>query len=491
MSSKQTAASKAQQQRAILQQPRQPSVPGTGRTRATKYNGPHKNMGAILAERAAERSGQPVEEPERSPAGAQKEPADTADVTASADGHSLTASQINASRVDSPKSNPHGIPDDIFTPPGSAASEPQELVDKDATAAEAEAKLRVLKTLAFKKRGPPEETELSPQEPMSATQATRAVALAAARAQYNDVKDLYDKHLEHVTSVEAKSRNGAIDKAMLLSRAYLVELHAEMKANEAALLEALKGSNPEVVFVPTHVDPPVISRDQSRHNHTSANKRKGHSDTGPCLFHVIPNWKEASMSETATLLHLSSLLSDRRFEQFKDEPHAFGARAWNRLDDLMYRSLRRFVGDDGRFKPQSRVNWDSMTAYFQEEFALKKLAPLFMLDLLSETHRPGLSLGLEGLVMGHVEVESVKLYKLNSPAMESFRALWGQTEGPAYPVTDRGASLYPETAGQQKQAAVASGQAAPPDCTQEGDDEDEYDDGGESSYAEDEGGMEE
>ncbi|KAH9806859.1 hypothetical protein DFH28DRAFT_918966, partial [Melampsora americana] len=171
------------------------------------------------------------------------------------------------------------------------------------------------------------------------------------------------------------------------------------------------------------------------------------------LFHVIPNWKEASMPETATLLHLSSILSDRRYEMFKNEPHPFGARAWNRLDDLMYRSLRKFISEEGRFKPQSRVNWDDMTLYFQDEFSVKKLAPMFMLDLLSETHRPGLSLGADGRVMHHVEVESVKLYKLNSPAMESFRALWGQTEGPAYPVTDRGASLYPELAAGSKSTA--------------------------------------
>ncbi|KAH9806852.1 hypothetical protein DFH28DRAFT_1090609 [Melampsora americana] len=178
------------------------------------------------------------------------------------------------------------------------------------------------------------------------------------------------------------------------------------------------------------------------------------------LFHVLPNWKEASMPETATLLHLSSLLSDLRFEVLKDEPHSFECRAWNRLDDLMYRSLGKFVGDDGRFKPQSKVNWNDMTDYFREEFSVKKLAPMFMLDLLSETHRPGLSLGLDGRVMGHVEVESNKLFKLNSPAMESFRALWGQTEGPAYPVTDRGASLYPGLSSGEQGTGGSSAQVA-------------------------------
>ncbi|KAH9811482.1 hypothetical protein DFH28DRAFT_1130653 [Melampsora americana] len=908
MSDRPTTNARGQNPRANLQNPRQPSHPNARGTKPKKQ-GSQRNLGAMGAtspskdgnaggDRSMEQAGDVPETP--TPAARQRDPllAETSDTS-------------------------HDIPDDIFTPPGFDEPEQPDKTTPKRVSEDEVSQREVIKHLTFKKN----EVKEDDDPPMSATQAMRQVALAAARAQYNDVKELYDKHLAHVTAVEAKSRNGAIDKAMMLSRAYLVELHAEMKSNEAALIETLKGSNPEVVFVPNHVEPPVISRQgsSSGHNVNIHSKRKSHPETGnspsitkksrpedvtkyldieakesnkesraevlgkvrssrgriksratvttsddeeaeafansgekvhikdavdakkrqakekvekaddgenmevdstcifhvekpdlsqlitdtdaheiieikeardsitssqfnwgevlaiaasnsiacwrfdseelrrrpgssalgphlnyvralladkdmmqlrlqtsprliqvsstdplvtrdrldwaliqtsaqypwlkknavfkalhsmccrtdlkrawsthsvlkvnirnahvalhdlladsyrivtfdrdhgshvvrtegedgidqsmvslgghitwlvnqvdsvdegevvqakrsraipssvkalqkkylnvflglnliyesevhngiinkaaskgstkktlammksnqkassvlqqlyndrnqysssglkrlpggsrtsgligassqsvpareepaatekgsvdkvsaetsrdisntkkQCLhslslflmfgtaglFHVIPNWKEASMPETATLLHLSSLLSDRRFEQTKDEPHACDARAWNRLDDLMYRSLAKFIGEDGRFKPQSRVNWESMTEYFREEFAVKKLAPLFMLDLLSETHRPGLSLGLEGRVMDHVEVESAKLYQLNSPAMESFRALWGQTEGPAYPVTDRGASLYPGVTGrQQRGESVSHGEA--------------------------------
>ncbi|KAH9806879.1 hypothetical protein DFH28DRAFT_940100 [Melampsora americana] len=941
MTSSQSTASRANSQRAQLQNPRQPQAAGSGRTRANK-SGSQKNPGAKVASSANHPMAQDDFDEEHSmdtstvpetPTPASRKGGVANDTSAAnADGgkpteavteHGIASPGGIEADCASAKNAPHEIPDEIFTPPGPNMSHEEALGPSPRVSSEQQA----LKSIHFKKLDPNPEEE----EPMSATQAMRQVKLDAARAQYNDVKELYEEHLARVAAVEAKSRNGAIDKAMLLSRAYLVELHAEMKANEAALLETLKGSNPEVIFVPHHVDPPVISHKHQSNNQggpkrkaswerappsgkrlkqadvtqyldiearesnkesrsdvlgtvsssrgriksraivttsddeeaeafansgvevhikdavdakkaeakdkkakvekpddgetmdvdptcifhvekldlsqlvtdTDAHeiieiketrdaisssqfnwgdvlaipavnaiacwhfdsdelkRRPGSSALGPhlnyvraliadkdmmqlrlqtyplvtrerlnwdliktsaqypwlkknavfksllsmccrtdlkrqwtshsvirtnirnahaalhdllsdsyrivtfdrdhashivrtegddgveksmvsmgghitwlvnqvdsldegevvnarrvraipssikalqkkylnvflglnliyesevyngiinkavskgtskkvlasmkssqkaasvlqqlyndrnqytsagvkslpggskpppliasshpptanaepaqaekaandkvsaetsrdisntkkqCLhslalflmfgtaglFHVLPNWKEASMPETATLLHLSSILSDRRYEMCKDEPHPFGARAWNRLDDLMYRSLRRFIDENGRFKPQSRVNWNDMTLYFQEEFSVKKLAPMFMLDLLSETHRPGLSLGLDGRVMHHVEVESVKLYKLNSPAMESFRALWGQTEGPAYPVTDRGASLYPETGvGSRPPANPAIDADGEADVSDENDDDASRDD---------------
>ncbi|KAH9806650.1 hypothetical protein DFH28DRAFT_1142564, partial [Melampsora americana] len=160
------------------------------------------------------------------------------------------------------------------------------------------------------------------------------------------------------------------------------------------------------------------------------------------FFHVWPAYKDQSMPESAMLIHLASLVCDRRYERCGYEAHVFGARAWNRLDELMFSSLRLFVTDAGTFR--SDIKWADMTKHFYVEFDVKKLAGLFMLDLLTETHRPGLSVGLNGQVMEHIRVKDEHILKMNDPLSETFRAMWGPTEGPLLPVTDRGSSLYPE-----------------------------------------------
>ncbi|KAH9807317.1 hypothetical protein DFH28DRAFT_1139527 [Melampsora americana] len=287
-----------------------------------------------------------------------------------------------------------------------------------------------------------------------------AVNSKRIRAMPSTVKALQKKYLNVFLGLnliyKSKVHNGIINKAASKgsSKKTLATLRSTQKASSvlqqlyndrnmysSAGLKSLHGGSkppPLIAPAPTQSGPApsnASQQEKSSADKVSADTSRDISNTKKqCLhslslflmfgtaglFHVIPNWKDASMPETATLLHLSSLLSDRRFEHTKDEPHPFGTRAWK-----------------------------------------------FMLDLLTETHRPGLSLGLDGCVMDHVQVDSVKLFKLNSPAMESFRALWGQTEGPAYPVTDRGASLYPKLASRHN--------AAPPAATV-GEDQDAEDD---------------
>ncbi|EGF97066.1 uncharacterized protein MELLADRAFT_88314 [Melampsora larici-populina 98AG31] len=173
------------------------------------------------------------------------------------------------------------------------------------------------------------------------------------------------------------------------------------------------------------------------------------------LFHALPNYKEQSMPESAMIIFLASTLADRRFNKFNELPHSYGDRAWNRLDNLMFTSLKRFLTNS--------------------EFEEKKLAALFMLDLLTETHQPGLTIGLNGLVLDHVNIDNVKLMKMNAPATESFWALWGPTEGPLQPVSDRGRNLYPEVSGDKSQV----NDKAPVD---------EEEDGSDSEHSEEEDG---
>ncbi|EGF97282.1 uncharacterized protein MELLADRAFT_70094 [Melampsora larici-populina 98AG31] len=169
------------------------------------------------------------------------------------------------------------------------------------------------------------------------------------------------------------------------------------------------------------------------------------------LFHALPNYKEQSMPESAMIVFLASILADRRFNKFNELPHSYGDQAWNRLDNLMFTSLKRFLTNSGQFN--TRIKWNEMTNHFHQEFEEKKLEALFMLDLLTETRRPGLTIGLDGLVLDHVNIDNVKLMKMNAPATESFRVLWGPTEGPPQPVTDRGRNLYPDVSGDNNQVS--------------------------------------
>ncbi|KAH9814529.1 hypothetical protein DFH28DRAFT_849851, partial [Melampsora americana] len=159
------------------------------------------------------------------------------------------------------------------------------------------------------------------------------------------------------------------------------------------------------------------------------------------FFHVWPVTRDQTLQDAASLVNLASILADRRWAAVEDEKHVYGARTWNRLDDIMYDALKRFVVN-GNFRTQ--IDWPTMTAYFSENFEATRLANIFTLDMLSEIHIPGLSRGLNGLVQEQVDLPEKESWLMNAPATESFRALWGPTEGPLKPVTDRGRSMYPE-----------------------------------------------
>lgn len=73
------------------------------------------------------------------------------------------------------------------------------------------------------------------------------------------VKDLYETTKKNVTEVESKTVDGAVDTPLLLSRAFLEGLAKEVDVNEARYLEAIAGEHPDVVFVPTHTQVPVIT----------------------------------------------------------------------------------------------------------------------------------------------------------------------------------------------------------------------------------------
>ncbi|KAH9806739.1 hypothetical protein DFH28DRAFT_940602 [Melampsora americana] len=159
------------------------------------------------------------------------------------------------------------------------------------------------------------------------------------------------------------------------------------------------------------------------------------------FFHVWPASRDQTLQDAASLVNLASILADRRWDSVGDKRHVYGARAWNRLDDLMFDALKKFVSN-GNFRTQ--IDWPWMTSYFSENFEAARLANFFTMDMLSEIHIPSLSRGFNGLVQEQVDLPDKEEWLLNAPATESFRALWGPTEGPTRPVTNRGKSMYVE-----------------------------------------------
>ncbi|KAH9806937.1 hypothetical protein DFH28DRAFT_939964 [Melampsora americana] len=145
------------------------------------------------------------------------------------------------------------------------------------------------------------------------------------------------------------------------------------------------------------------------------------------FFHVWPTSREITQHDAAILINLASLLADRRWRAVKDKPHVFGDRAWNRLDALMHQALSKFLNHNGTFRTD--INWPSATSFFSSKFDTVHLAHVFTLDVLMETHFPGLSRSIDGSVAPHVNLEDKEKWDIDGPATESFKALMTVNEG--------------------------------------------------------------
>ncbi|KAH9806885.1 hypothetical protein DFH28DRAFT_1141215 [Melampsora americana] len=75
------------------------------------------------------------------------------------------------------------------------------------------------------------------------------------------------------------------------------------------------------------------------------------------LFHVWVWYKEQRMTDAALLIHMSSVLAQRRNQASKSEPHVFYQRSWSRLDHHLFSILREFIDDKGDFK--RKIQWPS------------------------------------------------------------------------------------------------------------------------------------
>ncbi|KAH9807126.1 hypothetical protein DFH28DRAFT_939283 [Melampsora americana] len=159
------------------------------------------------------------------------------------------------------------------------------------------------------------------------------------------------------------------------------------------------------------------------------------------MFHVWPGAHEQSMSEGALLIHFTSLLVDRRRLAVGDEPWGYGCRAWNRMDNHLFKLLKLFLNDAGDFRPN--INWATMTSRFQYDFDTSIIAHLLTLDIQCEIVLPGLSRTLSGTVAPPLK-DKDKAVQLLRPSQVRFRRMFGPTEGTLHPVSNRGQGLHPE-----------------------------------------------
>ncbi|KAH9806856.1 hypothetical protein DFH28DRAFT_940249 [Melampsora americana] len=140
------------------------------------------------------------------------------------------------------------------------------------------------------------------------------------------------------------------------------------------------------------------------------------------------------MTDAASLIHLSSVLANRRNEISTSEPHVFYQRAWSRLDHHMFSILREFINEKGDFKRS--LDWPQLTKLFHERFAPTTLCYLYSLDLCLEIHAPLSTRAPDGSKAPDFDINQKKRGPALIPITETFKSVWPSTSGEPVPVTD-------------------------------------------------------
>ncbi|EGG01254.1 uncharacterized protein MELLADRAFT_67210 [Melampsora larici-populina 98AG31] len=147
------------------------------------------------------------------------------------------------------------------------------------------------------------------------------------------------------------------------------------------------------------------------------------------LIHVWTRFKDQNMHEAVRLIMLSTMFMDQKGKAKPPRKHVFGDRAWARLDNHVYCVLRKFMNGH---KFATDIRWPQMTSIFTQEFDFPVIAKLFTLDLFTEFGAPKCSRGINGLVVNEVDIKSKTKQDWDpyAPHSESFRRIFGPTEGP-------------------------------------------------------------
>ncbi|KAH9807141.1 hypothetical protein DFH28DRAFT_939270 [Melampsora americana] len=152
------------------------------------------------------------------------------------------------------------------------------------------------------------------------------------------------------------------------------------------------------------------------------------------LFHVWVWKKEQKMTDAASMIHLSSVLAQRRKNNSNSEPHVFYQRAWSRLDHHMFTILREFITDKGDFK--RTLDWPKLTSMFHDRFAPTTLCYLYSLDICLEIHAPLSTRAPDGSKAPDFDFNQRKKGPALIPITETFKSVWPSTSGNPVPVTD-------------------------------------------------------
>jgi hypothetical protein len=163
------------------------------------------------------------------------------------------------------------------------------------------------------------------------------------------------------------------------------------------------------------------------------------------LFSVWLDCRGQVMPDSVMLINLTSILNSRRKSDPTAKPHVYGARAWNRLDNHIFKILKDFLNNKGRF--DENLSFDEMTEKFSNEINSSTIADLFVLDLQSEIFTPGYSRKPDGSVAPEVDIKKDAPVDALAPCTQEFREIWAITEGPLQPVSKKGEGMYPERAG--------------------------------------------
>lgn len=160
------------------------------------------------------------------------------------------------------------------------------------------------------------------------------------------------------------------------------------------------------------------------------------------LFHAWPQYKPIHNSTCAQVLQVMSILCDRKLSEINSKAHVYGQRAWSGLDNHMFKILKEFVGEDGRFNED--IRWLEVTQNFQVQFEIKKLAHLFLMDVYPEVCPPlGESVSITGGTAPGVVEAPTKTWEVVAPGTKVVREAFGaQPDPPIVPVKNRGLGLY-------------------------------------------------
>ncbi|KAH9806634.1 hypothetical protein DFH28DRAFT_941259 [Melampsora americana] len=155
------------------------------------------------------------------------------------------------------------------------------------------------------------------------------------------------------------------------------------------------------------------------------------------LIHIWPVSHDQVMHDGCYLIKMASIFAERRSPS---DIHVYGERAWNRLDNNMFKCLQSYITPGGRFR--RNIKWADMVSTYFKNFRLDKLSHMFVLDMGSEVLMPRTSRGLNGSICPTVSLPDVTKMKITAPDSEPLRKVFTVTEGQPLALGEGGSQMY-------------------------------------------------